>query len=337
VNYVGIDLHKKTIVTCVLNQDRKVIARRSFACSQAEEIRLFFTGLRPFRAVVEATASSHWLVELIEPLADRVVLAHPGKLRIIAESDKKTDRHDAHALAEFLALDKIPEAFRPGPRQRQHRALVRQRHDLQGRITSVKNKVRRVLADYNADRKDLFTAAGLAHLAAVALSEADRFVVEQLLAEWTQHRERLKEVSAQLKQFAAKAPVAEAEARAVLRTIPGVGPVTIDVVVSELGDVRRFGSAKKACAYAGLVPAVRQSAGKARELGITKRGSPLLRWALVEAAWRLVRHSGRWRNIYDNIKKRRGGKKGIVAVARRLLCVIVAMLRANRPYRLAAA
>jgi transposase len=215
--------------------------------------------------------------------------------------------------------------------------LVRQRHYLQGRITAVKNKLRRVLADYNADRRDLFTAAGLAHLAAVRLSEADRFVADQLLEEWREHRERLKAITAQLKQFAAKAPTAEAEARAVLRTIPGVGPVTIDVVVSELGDVRRFGSAKRVCSYAGLVPLVRQSAGKSPELGITKRGSPLLRWAVVEAAWRLVRQSGKWRNIYESIKKRRGGKKAIVAVARRLLCVMVALLKSNRSYRLVAA
>src|SRR4051794_5977956 len=150
---------------------------------------------------------------------------------------------------------------------------------------------------------------------------------EELRAEWEHLRGQLKDLAAQLKRFAAEAPTAEAEARAVLKTIPGVGPVTIDVVVSELGDVGRFGNAKKACAYAGLVPAVRASGGKAKELGITKAGSPLLRWALVEASWRLVRRSARWRSIYENLKKRRGGKKAIVAVARRLMCVIYAMLR----------
>ncbi len=115
MNYVGIDLHKKTIVLCVMNQDRKVIGRKTFACGQAEAVREFFAGLGPFRAVVEATASYEWLVELIGPLADKVVLAHPGKLRVIAESTKKTDRLDAQTLAEFLARDMIPEAHRPDP------------------------------------------------------------------------------------------------------------------------------------------------------------------------------------------------------------------------------
>jgi len=335
VNYVGIDLHKKTIVLCVVDQDRKVTHRRTFACCQTEAVRDFFRGLGPFRAVVEATASYEWLVALIDPLAERVVLAHPGKLRVIAESDKKTDRHDAYVLAEYLALGKIPEAFRPAARQREHRALVRHRRHLKRSVTALKNKIRRVASDSNADRKDLFTAAGWAALESVGLRAADRFVLGQLRAAWQHLEGQLKELAGRLKEFAAAAPAQEAEARAKLATIPGVGPVTVDVVLSELGDVRRFHSVKAVCAYAGLVPAVRQSGGKkAKELGITKAGSPLLRWALVEAAWRVVRQSAAWRRVYERIKKRAGGKRAVVAVARRRLVVMAAMLRDGTNYDL---
>jgi len=333
VNYVGIDLHKKTIVLCVMNQDRKVTHRKTFACGQAEDIREFFAGLGAFRAVVEATASYEWLVGLIEPLADKVVLAHPGKLRVIAESAKKTDKLDAAVLAEFLARDMIPEAFRPTPRQRQHRAMVRHRQHLKQSVTALKNKMRRVASDYNADRKDLFTAAGWAALQAVKLSDADRFVLGQLHDGWRHLEGQLKALAVRLKGFAAEAPAKEAEARAKLATIPGVGPVTVDVVVSELGDVTRFKSVKAVCAYAGLVPAVRQSGGKkSKELGITKTGSPLLRWALVEAAWRVIRQGAAWRRVYEQIKTKAGGKKAIVAVARRLLVVMTAMLRDGTNY-----
>jgi transposase len=332
VNYVGIDLHKKTIVLCVMNQDRKLTHRKTFACCQAEAIREFFRGLGPFRAVVEATASYEWLVELIEPLAGKVVLAHPGKLRVIAESAKKTDKLDAQVLAEFLARDMIPEAFRPTARQREHRAMVRHRQHLKQSVTALKNKMRRIAADYNADRKDLFTADGWKGLEAVRLSGADRFVLDQLHAGWRHLEGQLKALAVRLKEFAAAAPAKEAEARAKLATIPGVGPVTVDVVLSELGDVTRFHSVKAVCAYAGLVPAVRQSAGKGKDLGITKTGSPLLRWALVEAAWRVVRQGAAWRRVYDGIKKKAGGKKAIVAVARRLLVVMAAMLRDGTNY-----
>lgn len=334
MNYVGIDLHKKTIVTCVLNQDRKVITRRTFACSRTAEIRDFFAGLGPFRAVVEATASYEWLVSLIEPLADRVVLANPKKLRVIAESVKKTDKLDAQVLAEFLARDMVPEAHRPTPRQREHRALVRHRQYLRQCATALKNKMRRIAGDYNADRKDLFSTAGWRSLEGVTLSPSDRFVLDQLHAQWRSLEGQILELGQRLKAFAAEAPAREAEARAKLRTIPGVGAVTVDVVISELGDVSRFRSSKAVCAYAGLVPAVRQSAGKGKDLGITKEGSPLLRWALVEAAWRVIRQGASWRRIYEGIKKRAGGKKAIVAVARRLLVVMTAMLRDGTNYNL---
>ena len=158
MNYVGIDLHKKTISICVVNQERQKIDYKRFACSAPQTIVDYFRGLGRFHAVVEATASYEWLVRLLEPLAERIVLAHPKKLRVIAESTRKSDKIDARVLAEFLALDMIPQAYRPTPRQREHRVLVRHRCFLQRRITSIRTKIRRILSDYNADRRDLFTA-----------------------------------------------------------------------------------------------------------------------------------------------------------------------------------
>src|SRR5262245_46113643 len=130
MKFVGIDLHKKTIVICVVNQEKKVLERKRFLCADVERIRKYFAEAAPFQAVVEATASYEWLVTLLDPLAERVVLAHPGKLRVIAESVKKSDKLDAQVLAEFLALDLIPPAYRPSPREREHRVLVRQRINL---------------------------------------------------------------------------------------------------------------------------------------------------------------------------------------------------------------
>jgi transposase len=331
--FVGIDLHKKVISLCVVNQERVVVQRKTLHCSQPEKIRDFCARLGAFQAVVEATASYEWLWQLLEPLAQRLVLAHPKKLRVIAESTRKSDQLDAQVLAEFLALDMIPEAYRPTPRQRQHRSLVRQRFFVCKRLGALKNKIRHVLANYNADRPDLFSGEGQEYLGQLQLPAADRFVLEQLLASWRHHEEQLQALTQELKAFAKRAPQAEQEARAVLASIPQIGPVTIDVVVSELGTVRRFRSAKRVAAYAGLAPGQRESAGRKQELPISKQGSRLLRWALVEAAWRLVHASARWQTMFTNLQKRRGKKKAIVAVARRLLGVMVALLRTGQSYR----
>lgn len=333
MKYVGIDLHKKSITVCVVDAGRAKLTTRQFACLDVDRILDFFRGLGPFQAVVEATASYEWLLAAIEPLAQRVVLAHPGKLRVIAESTRKSDKVDARVLAEFLALDMIPQAYRPTPRQREHRALVRHRQFLQRGRTQLRNKVRRILSDYNADRRDLFTAKGLEYLAAVPLSASDRFIVEQLLQQMGEQEARLAALARQLRSFAAAGPRAEQDRRRLLRGVTGVGEVTTEVVLAELGDVTRFRATKQAVAYAGLAPGRRESAGKARDLGITKQGSGLLRWVLVEASWQLVRRSNYWHEVYRRLKQRRGGRRAIVAVARRLLGVLVALLRSGQEYR----
>src|SRR5208337_2808944 len=188
MNFIGVDLHKKSITICVMDEKRKILARKTVACTQTDEIVEFFRQFRPFKVVVEATASYVWFVELVEPLAEKVVLANPKKLRVIAESTKKTDRLDAQVLTEFLVLDMIPESYQPTPRQRQHRALVRHRQYLQGRITSVRSKIRHILSNSNADRKDLFSAhCGPAYLKEGRLSDVDRLEIQQLWAEWQDH------------------------------------------------------------------------------------------------------------------------------------------------------
>jgi transposase len=330
---VGIDLHKQSITVCVVDQDRNVLQTRRFACHDLTRIDLFFATLGSFQAVVEATASYEWLLERIEPLAKRVLLAHPGKLRVIAESTRKSDKLDARVLAEFLALDMIPTAYRPTPRQREHRAVVRHRQFLQRERTMIRNKIRRIVSDYNADRRDLFTKRGRQALAALALRNEDRFLVDHLLLQLELLDLQVSAVRARLRQFAEGAPASEARHRRGLRSIPGVGEVTAEVVLAELGDVDRFHSAKQVVAYAGLAPGRRESAGKVKDLGITKRGSGLLRWVLVEASWQLVRRSSYGRGVYDALKKRRGSRRAIVAVARRLLGVMVALLRDGSAYR----
>ncbi len=332
MKFVGIDLHKKTIVLCIVDQQKKVLQRARFLCAEPERIQKFFAELGLFQAVVEATASYEWLVALLEPLAQRIVLAHPGKLRVIAESVNKSDKLDAKVLAEFLALDLIPPAYRPTPREREHRVLVRHRVSMR-RLSQLKVKIRRVLANYNADRRDLFTIAGRAYLTEVKVSAADRFVLDQFLSAFDHAQQQLREAGKRLQQFAKQAPARDQEARALLKSAPGVGEVTAEVVLSELGNWTRFRTGKQVIAYSGLAPGRRESAGKARDLGISKQGSSLLRWIMVQAAWRAVRESLKWQSVYEQISKRRGKRKAIVAVARRLLSVLFALLRTGQAYR----
>ncbi len=238
-------------------------------CDDEEAILAYFARLGPYEAVVEATASYEWFVQLIEPTAKRVVLAHPGKLRVIAESKNKTDKLDAQTLAEFLALDQVPvlasHAASSRPPDVGSAARVRARpHHLRQEQAAL-------------DRRELQRRPnGPVFARRPSLPRTDRpvrrrSVRRRLVVRRTRPaRDAPQEVDKRLKQFAQTAPIAEQEARAVLASIPCVGPVTTEVVLAETGDVRRFGSQRKATAYAGLAPGIRQSDKRTKQLPITK-------------------------------------------------------------------
>ena len=101
MNFIGIDLHKKTISVCVMNQGRIVLKRQTLKCAEPDQIVAFFRQWVEFQAVVEATASYEWLWQLLEPLAERLVLAHPKKLRVIAESKNKSDKLEPRCWRTF--------------------------------------------------------------------------------------------------------------------------------------------------------------------------------------------------------------------------------------------
>ena len=332
IRFVGIDLHKQTITIAVVSGDRKLISRKRFSNWQTDAIIAYLKWHAPLELVVEATASYEWFVQLVEPYAKRVVLAHPGKLRVIAESPRKSDNLDAKVLAEMLASGHIPESYRPTPRQREYRLLVRHRQYIQRKITGAKNRLRRLLRNYNLDRPDLFAKSGQAALAEMTLSVSDRFCVDQMVVQWKWLKQQLLATNTQLADFVERGSPEEREDGRLLMSIPGIGIITSDVILAELAGWRRFSSLKQVSAYAGFVPGQRESAGKRKNLHIEKTGSPLLRWVVVQAAWQLVKRSPRWRVIYERLKGRIGGKKAVIAVSRRLLGVCFSVLKNQKDY-----
>ncbi len=329
---IGIDLHKRSLTVCVIDKNTGETFLRSFSCQDENKVRDFFKGQKPFEAVIEASASYDWLWELLDPHAERLVLAHPGKLRVIAESKKKSDRFDARTLSEFLARDEVPEAHRPTPHQKAYQHLVKHRVSMVRDRSRTKTKIRSILAARNLDRPDLFKTLDQDSLQKLKLSKEERFRVSELLICLDFLEARIKSAEEALNEFRRAAPAEERKNHSLVTSVPGAGNVVADVVISTLGNVDRFRSIGKVCSYAGLAPGFRKSDRKRQELGITKQGPRLLRWVLIEAAWRAVRHSTHWRDVFERISRRRGRKKAIVAVARRLLGVIYTLLKRGEAY-----
>ena len=332
--YVGIDLHKKTISACVVDQERTVLSRKQLLCADTLGIAKWFRSLGPCQFAVEATTAYDWLVRILEPLSVSWVLVHPGKFRVIAESLQKSDRHDAQKLAEFLALGLLPKAYAPTPRQREHRQWVRFRAECQRRVSRVKCQLRHLAATYNADHAGLFGKGVLAAFALrPELSGADRFILAERRKELGEATKRTKSAKARLRKFGESGSETETKLRSVLVSIPGIGEIVSEVILAELADGSRFRSLKDVSAYAGLVPKKHESDGTGKQLGITKAGSRLLRWAMVEAAWVAVQTSSKWRERYERIKKTRQSKRAIVAIARKLLVTAASMMRKKEEYQ----
>ncbi len=262
---------------------------------------------------------------------------------------RKTDRDDALKLVRLAALGQINPVHMPAPAVRQLRALLEYRRAMTAEQTRCKNRIRATLltvgrrlpAGRTGLRRRLAVAswsaaarttlrAELRPLAECAVEELWRGLAHTELQHLMDVEARLAEVSEKLAALAKHDP-----AVARLDAMPGVGPLTAQVLVAVLDQPRRFRTRRQVAAYGGLVPRRFQSGQMDRSGRISKRGSPLLRWALNQAAWAAVRGSSEVRAFYlrmgGSSKKRR--KQAIVAVMRKLLVIGWALLRDGTRYQ----
>jgi transposase len=331
---IGVDFHKAYSHMTVLDADGRVVKAGRVA-NTAEAVRTFVSPYRQGgQAVVEATRNWTIMHDLLETELEAVYLAHPLKVRAIAEARIKTDRIDSRILAHLLRCDLLPTAYVRPKEQRITQQVLRQRMFLVRLRTMVKNRihvlidrqiaVREVAARYS----DLFGQAGMAWLRTVDLPAGERQLLESELALLAALQERIAESDGVVRRLT----LGDRQVRWV-RTIPGLGRFFSVLVVNEIGDIRRFASPEKLCGYAGLVPSTYASGGKIFHGRLTKQGNKWLRWAVVEAVRPAVKTDPELRAYYERLRHRKGPYPAKVATARRLLTIIHRVLSQERPYR----
>lgn len=311
-----------------------------------DAIRDVLTQLRPTRVVVEVC-----------PLAASVcdVAAEFGIPTLVADTTqdawqwrtvkRKTDRDDALKLLRLALLNQLNPVHIPSPAMRQWRALIRARETIVVAQTRCKIQIRALLqrADTRLKRgKSGWTQSSLDELrqAARRLPECQptelwRGILELHLAQLELWQKQLSECDEKLAEWARQ----DARLR-LAKSIPGVGVVAAATIVAVLDDARRFRNRRQVAAYAGLTPRRFQSGSIDRQGHISKRGSPLLRRVLNQAAWMIVRNESSQRDFYLRLSQ--GGRAGkrkraIVAVMHKLLVVAWAILRDGQPWRSPAA
>ena len=272
MNSVGIDLHRKRSHIAVIDGEGTQVLSRRIANDPATFLELLGELEDETQVAVEATYGWEWLAELLEEAGYEIHLAHPLRTRAIAAARVKTDSVDARTLAQLLRADLLPEAYVAPRELRDLRDLLRHRIALTQMRTALKNRVHAQLARAGIQQRhsDLFGPGGREFLRGLGLREEPRRRVDSLLGLVDDFDREIKAVTAEV-DARAKAD----ERVEVLTQIRGVGPYTAMLVIAEVGDVSRFPTARKLCAWAGLTPTVRSSDGKARLGNISKQGSRL--------------------------------------------------------------
>jgi transposase len=253
---------------------------------------------------------------------------------------RKTDADDAAKLARLSALDQINPVHIPAPPVRERRHLLEHRRSLIAERTRCKNRIRSTLLLKGMKLppgKSGWSQEARAELRKQSRPLADcgaeelwRGIVHSEL----EHLEQIEKLAATVTDKLDEMNKTDPNV-ALLRSIPGVGPRTAEVIVTVLDQPQRFASRRQVSAYAGLVPRRFQSGQMDRSGRITKRGSALLRLCLNEAGWSAVRYNPELRAFFLQVggssKKRR--KQAIVAVMRKLLVIAWAMLRDGKRYQ----
>lgn len=327
--YCGVDFHARQQTICSLNTLGGEITTQELKHQNKDEVRAFYSQFRG-RVIVglEASGYSPWFEQLLEELGHEIWLGHATEIRRRARWRQKNDRKDAELILDLLIHNEFPRIHRPTLVSREILRMLRYRHKLVKMRTIIKNSLQSLAIQSGLSlQARLFTRAGLQQLHTTPMSPVMQQQRDQWLALFTPLNQRIVETMLWLKEQA------QGDQRiSRLRTHPGIGLLTALGLVHTLEPVSRFRNQRKVAAYGGLEPMERSSAEKKRYLGISKAGSRLLRFLLVEAAQTAVKGDVELRRFYRRLESRRGRPTAKVAVARKLLVRGFIMLRDEIDY-----
>jgi len=364
----GIDVHAKMLVACLIVNGRKDTRTFSTMTDDLLNLRDWLVANECTQVAIESTGVYWRPVFNILEGAVEVMLVNAREAKGLKA--RKTDVIDAEWLADLLRHGLLRPSFIPPRHIRELRELTRYRESLVREQTSLANRIQKLVESGNIKLGQVATDAlgvsGLQMLRALAagetnpdkissmargrlkrkqgelkralsgqLTEAQRWVLSQLLDQYDRVKEAIAKVEHKIREEVAAAPDPfVSEAVKLMDTIPGVGETVAQILAAEIGvEMSQFPSDKNLSSWAGMCPGNHESAGK-RKSGKTTKGSRYLRTALVEAAWAASRTKNTYLSAqYRRFVKRMGKKKALVAVGHSILVIAYHLLNNKRTYQ----
>src|ERR1700676_2389871 len=325
---IGVDFHPEFQQIASVDTDSGEFQEKRLA--HRDEAENFYRALAGHKVRLGMEASGHagWFERLVAELQFELWIGDAAEIRRKRERKQKTDRLDAQHILRLLLKDDFPRIWVPSWENRDLRQLLWHRHRMVQARTRIMNQLQAVALNEGLRcKKRLWGEAGREQLESFRLAPWASQRRRDLLELLDRLNPTIAELSRAIEQEVEKRPEAQR-----LRTHPGVGSLTALAFVLILGKADRFQCGKQIARYLGLVP-LEDSSGNRRRLGhITKQGSSLLRFLLVEAAQVTVRSLPEWRSKYFHLAMRRGRKIAKVAMARRLAVRMYWMMRKGWDY-----
>ena len=327
MDHVAIDLGGRESQICVRRSDGTIVEQRRLRTSA---LPAYLQERSTSRVIVETCSEAFWVADAAQAAGHqvRVVPATLAPSLGVGARRTKTDRRDAQVLSEVSCRIDLPSVHIPRPEARAAKTVCGMRDGLVRSRTLLVNTVRGWL---RTQGRRLATGSVLTfgdRVRAAVGAPLPACVARQLQAIEPLHA-AIADATREVRALADRDPVARR-----LMTVPGVGPVTAVRFVAALDDRTRFASAHAVEAYVGLVGGQHASGDRTRHLGITKAGSPALRWCLVQAAHCAKRtlRAGPLRDWVDAVASRRGRHVAVVALARKLTGILFALWRDDATY-----
>lgn len=327
---IGIDVHKKHYtVTCMT---KSVVVGKATMPAEPEGLigymNRHYEGAK-IRSAYEAGFSGFGLHRALVAAGIENIVVHAASIEIAARDRVKTDRRDSLKIAQQLDCGRLKGIRVPTIEEEAKRLLHRTREQLIRKRTQIVNQVRMRLYQFGVSAPKTISTRSFSELLKVkGLCDELRIALGSLFATWKAVCEEINKIESHQAHQAREDRYAP-----IYGSIPGYGPQTVRVVSTELGDMSQFSNERALFSFVGLTPTEQSSGDTERKGHISRQGSARLRSVLVEAAWNAVRYDEYWRNQYRRLAARMGGKKAIVAIARRLIGVARALVRKGELYQ----
>jgi transposase len=325
---IGVDYHPEFQQIASVDTNTGEFQEKRLA--HPEEAEQFYRALagQNVRVGMEASGHARWFERLLAELQFELWIGDAAEIRTKRVRKQKTDRQDAQLILQLLLENRFPKIWVPSGENRDLRQLLWHRHRMVQARTRIMNQLQAVALNEGLRcKKKLWREPGRQQLEAFRLAPWASRRRRDLLELMDRLNPTIAELTRAIEQEAENNPAAQC-----LMTHPGVGALTALAFVLIIGDSERFHCGKQVASYLGLVP-LEDSSGNRRRLGhITKQGSSILRFLLVEAAQVTVRSLPEWRSKYFHLTMRRGRKIAKVAMARRLAIALYWMWRKGWNY-----